>query len=490
MDSGGISVKIGKGIGMSVFSEKQTIQEELETCLEKFLDILAEVEKTGDISIPFPMRSSETPSQPLPCPEGLAGAGFAITFPFRQAVGLFIIAHREDLLPDWYRHPGIAGKSRLFLLGTHLAQFFSHDWEEKNRSFFDSSDYFAGAVEALEGIFPKITFSAESSLHSFQIRRWDGQSTNAWLIGPVSSVEMELPPASITQLAIHHTNLLKPVRPLEGTETSLFYAPFSEELEEILSEPATEEVIEEKETPLPEKNDLLEVLPSQEELETLRQELEEELGKLTSFSPSQQFRNFPALRHQRRREQILIRIQYAHPAHTQAWRKQVENAWKTLKKRFSQSLSTRETQEKVEETVLQEKALPVEMLLTETASGGMLPETGDWEYCTQDYPPQAATVALASPPEKMPDIPHRPALPRPRIGEEKVLGIPVTFSVVVARQKIPLQTFLQLRPGDILNFQQKMETPMEIFVEQQKRGLGIPIEYEGRVGIQILEEGK
>lgn len=447
---------------MSVFSEKQAIQEELETCLEKFLDILAEVEK---------MERLPATNFPDSCPEGLAGEGFAITFPFHQAVGLLLMAHREDLLPNWYRHPGIAGKSRLFLFANHLSHFFSLESEENNRTFFDSANYFAGSVRSLEKIFKNLPFSSESAILPFQLRRWDGQSTTAWLMGPFSHVNIESTVPPLSQVT-RHVHALKPVRKLEGSETSLFYAPFSEELEEILQSPSTEE--EEMACPEREENPV-ETPPPQEEVSGLWEEAIQEIRLLAPFPPAWRFRHFPTLRHQRREEQILVRVRYAHPAHTQIWRKRVNAVWETLLADFSQSLAKKEW---MAEEVWEETTLPLEMFS----------EMGKWEYCTPHYSPRCVTAVVAAPPEKMPEMPPRLAKPRPRIEEENVMRIPVTFSVVVARRKIPLQTFLQLRPGDILNFNQKIDAPMEIFVGHQKRGKGMPVEYEGRVGIQILEE--
>ncbi|MDO4584531.1 MAG: FliM/FliN family flagellar motor C-terminal domain-containing protein [Planctomycetia bacterium] len=465
---------------MSVFSEKQTIQEELEICLEKFLDILVEVEKTESPSISDFSQKSLQP--------GGMGGGVAITFPFPQGVGLFLIAHREDLLPDWYQRPGVAGKSRLFLFANHLAQYFSAGIDEKNRSFFDSADYFAGSVAAMEEIFEKLPFSSETSILPFQLRRWDGQSTYAWLMGPFSHIEIPSQTSPLLHLASRHANILKPVRPLEGKETSLFYAPFSQEWEEIFDESQTEEKAISPPEKLPEKEETevpaetLEQRPSVEDWESLRRELESEIHDLTVFSYSWRFRNFPTLHHQQREEQIRIRIQYAHPAHTQVWRKRVEMLWETLGKTFSQRLPEREMGE--EEELLQEIIEPPEIL-----------EEVVWEYSMPHYSPEVATTTMVTPPEKMPEVPHSPvshspAPPRPRMSETQVLQIPVTFSVVVARQKMALRTFLQLRPGDILNFDQKIDSPMAFFVEQQQRGWGTPVEYEGRVGIQILEEEK
>ena len=89
----------------------------LATALEKFLDILGE---SFELSPEKGAANFE-----LKRPKTFQGAGFGVTFPFCGGLGVFLIAERGGILPGWFANPGIAGKSRIFLLANELERLFA-----------------------------------------------------------------------------------------------------------------------------------------------------------------------------------------------------------------------------------------------------------------------------------------------------------------------------------------------------------------------------
>ncbi|MDO4630358.1 MAG: hypothetical protein Q4C70_14360, partial [Planctomycetia bacterium] len=95
--------------------------------LEKYLDIIGE---TYEFSPERP--DGKATNFALKRPRTFEGDGMAVTFPFRAGVGIFLISVRGGILPDWFTNPGIAGRSRLFLLASELEQIFGTDWDKES----------------------------------------------------------------------------------------------------------------------------------------------------------------------------------------------------------------------------------------------------------------------------------------------------------------------------------------------------------------------
>ncbi|MDO4574925.1 MAG: FliM/FliN family flagellar motor switch protein [Planctomycetia bacterium] len=205
---------------MSVSIEKNETNAiaRLEDRLEKLFDLRGEI---------HPVESGDFW-------ETFHGPGFTLTFPSTQGIGVFVIADPERTLPQWYRNPGIAGRSRLFLLASQLGTFFSDGPCETSAEFFSSLDYFAGGIAELTLLREKLDFNAEN-VRAFRIHRDDGRAHSAWVLGPVASSETLHQLADTDELPRPGSKTLKPLRSLEKSDSPILYAPVAE-LEELFED--------------------------------------------------------------------------------------------------------------------------------------------------------------------------------------------------------------------------------------------------------------
>ena len=88
--------------------------------LERFLDVVGEV---------FELSLTTENGVSRKRPRTFEGGGFAVSFPFEDGVGIFLVADRGEILAPWLENPGIAGKSRILLLASELERLFSPDWD-------------------------------------------------------------------------------------------------------------------------------------------------------------------------------------------------------------------------------------------------------------------------------------------------------------------------------------------------------------------------
>ncbi len=297
--------------------------------LEKYLDIIGE---TYEFSPERP--DGKATSFALKRPRTFEGDGMAVTFPFRAGVGIFLISVRGGILPDWFANPGIAGRSRLFLLASELEQIFGTDWEKEPISepeddsspktseelpgeisslkpsqktvstvgtFYATADFFYGSVSVLESLFNGLAEEELTEFRAFSIRKFDGREGYAWMLGPTRTAEILRKNAVAETFPTRTIGTLRPVRSLESV---------------VVDTAGSEEV-------LPAENALNEV-------ETV------ELTGETSDFPAEILKEFPRIAHQfhfrsrthsparraRREEAILSQIRYENPIYTQRWRKQ------------------------------------------------------------------------------------------------------------------------------------------------------------------------
>ena len=188
---------------LSQSEQSQPLLASLEAGLEKFLDVLGEIQQ---VEVPSVLRLR---------PEE---AGFALTFPYESAVGVFLLADRGDILPAWHQNPGLAGNSRLELLRRGLMTLFAPNETvpEMPAGFFTSAQSFCGRVAELEQVLAALQALPEVHTRAFLIRRFDGQTGLAWMTAPVTDIEtlrqhawQEAPDEDLGQT-------LKPLRALEG----------------------------------------------------------------------------------------------------------------------------------------------------------------------------------------------------------------------------------------------------------------------------------
>lgn len=187
---------------LSQSEQSQPLLASLEAGLEKFLDVLGEIQQ---VEVPSVLRLR---------PEE---AGFALTFPYDSAVGVFLLADRGDILPAWHQNPGLAGNSRLELLRRGLMTLFAPNETvpEMPDGFFTSAKSFCGRVAELEQVLAALQALPEVHTRAFLIRRFDGQTGLAWMTAPVTDIEIL---RQHTWQETQDESLLQPLKPLRALE--------------------------------------------------------------------------------------------------------------------------------------------------------------------------------------------------------------------------------------------------------------------------------
>ncbi len=337
----------------------------LGSVLEKYLDIIGE---TYEFSPERP--DGKATNFTLKRPRTFAGDGMAVTFPFHAGVGIFLISVRGGILPDWFMNPGIAGRSRLFLLASELEQIFATDWEKEpvteseetlspevleeiatqnltqklfqkpspktvstTGTFYATADFFYGPVSDLETLFEGLAEEELTEFRAFSIRKFDGREGSAWMLGPTGTTEILRKNVPAETLPTRTLGTLRPVRSLESViiDTPPTMPPESETISETISEM---EII-------PEIEEVLETVGIAEISEESETESVVELGEIAqpeSSTISEILAEFPRTVYRfhfrskmdspvcraRREETILSQIHYENPIYTQRWRKRTE----------------------------------------------------------------------------------------------------------------------------------------------------------------------
>ena len=213
---------------LSQSEQSQPLLASLEAGLEKFLDVLGEIQQVEAPSV-LRLRPEE--------------AGFALTFPYESAVGVFLLADRGDILPAWHQNPGLAGNSRLELLRRGLMTLFAPNETvpEMPAGFFTSAQSFCERVAELEQVLAALQALPEVHTQAFLIHRFDGQTGLAWMVAPVTDIEIlrqhawqETPDESLLQT-------LKPLRALDGNYRMAYQSPRPTEHQTLPQETLTAE---------------------------------------------------------------------------------------------------------------------------------------------------------------------------------------------------------------------------------------------------------
>ncbi len=181
----------------------------LETQLERFLDIFC-----------FIQQFSLNPVSAGDLAEKISLPGdsfFGLSLPFSGKFAFLVISNENNVLPEWYKNPGVAGKSRLTFFAGNLSDLLS-----KNTSFFEetspftddmeaesmihengspektpdfstflhSDKYAGGKMRASLALFSRMKLAPGARLLSFSIMRFDGNPGRGWLITAVENPEI------------------------------------------------------------------------------------------------------------------------------------------------------------------------------------------------------------------------------------------------------------------------------------------------------------
>ena len=310
--------------------------------LERFLDVVGEV---------FELSLTAENGVSRKRPRTFEGGGFAVSFPFEDGVGFFLVADRGEILAPWLENPGIAGKSRILLLASELERLFSPDWDgtsvqengeeasSEAKPFYAGPDFFYGRIAGLESIFDALPMETLAKFRSFAIRKFDGREGCAWMLGPLPSAEILAEHEVPCDASARSVESPRPVRSLECVEVETTevpaltaaplaapvsetlpesaetsdQAPASEALSEPVSDPVPAEPVSDSET---EVEDQTETDPGESESsESEEAGVSETVYRFHFRTPLYS----PKMR-ARREEQILSQIQYEHPMNTQRWR--------------------------------------------------------------------------------------------------------------------------------------------------------------------------
>jgi len=486
--------------------------------LERFLDVLGEV---------FELSPTTENGVIQKRPRTFEGGGFAISFPFKGGLGVFLVADRDGILAPWLANPGIAGKSRLLLLAGELERLFSHDWNEmvspetgpetdaELKPFYTGPNFFHGRIDGLETLFNALPMETLTVFRSFTIRKFDGREGGAWMLGPLSSVEILVTHEAQTDKNARCTGNLRPVRSLECVTVGLT-------LPASFIDSETE----------PDLNDPENVCT---EISTLPEIVYRFHFRTPLYSPQMRAR---------REELILSQIHYEHPMNTQRWhgrakkmaeRFQVELQSKLLAAAYSHPIPV-PVPAQIPIQPVSEIQLPPMASLVETkiscegiepvqvvdfpavTDAPFEPVSVEWTGCGNDWSESSFVVAKSFEPPKSdviqpemlveqdaepepvkiprvvipfmedfseePETEAFPALTAP-VDSRKVMEIPVPVSILLGRGKLPVSELLDWKVGTILNLGQKIDETCDLSINGNCVGRGFPIECENLVGTQI-----
>lgn len=472
----------------------------METQLERFLDIFC-----------FVQQFSCEPVSRDALPEKItleAESFFGISLPYLADYAILIIANENNVLPEWYENPGVAGKSRLTFFAGNLSDLLakhseflenrvyypSENWTDI-QTFLNSGKYTAGKLRAEPGFFARLDLTENARLLTFSMMRFDGNPGRGWLITGIQNPEIlrhflektAFHPAEKTHVLQRVRNLEKlsveempeeaePPEPPEAkvalkaepereftqnTENTPNFSPL--ELYVRLSDSDSQCAKMEETLILSEKPEC----PSAntDEIRYIREE------HLIPFNPekfAREFHAFLAKRLQKkaktrsnnrpkgrvspcefqrecRNEGLRLFFVHSHPQNTQRWR-EVTGDFSDLCESESETLNFEQNS----------PAMRAEDL---------------WE--------------MAETPAAVPETPRdqRPILP----AETVFQGIPVTFRAVLGRKKYPLELILALKPGAILDFGPADAENLEIFVSDKCVAHAAQVVGETAVAVEIQD---
>lgn len=314
--------------------------------LERFLDVVGEV---------FELSLTTENGISRKRPRTFEGGGFAVSFPFEDGVGFFLVADRGEILAPWLENPGIAGKSRILLLASELERLFSPDWDgtsvQENgeettsevKPFYAGPDFFYGRIAGLESIFDALPMETLEKFRSFAIRKFDGREGCAWMLGPIPSAEILVNHEVPCDASTRNVESPRPVRSLECVEVetevpTLRVAPLAEFSEAPLTATASE-ALPDSLLADPDSDPLLsepDSDPETKEEDPIEADSSDSESDETAVSETVYRFHFrtplysPKMR-ARREEFILSQIQYEHPMNTQRWRVRVEKTKERFK---------------------------------------------------------------------------------------------------------------------------------------------------------------
>jgi flagellar motor switch/type III secretory pathway protein FliN len=510
--------------------------------LERFLDVVGEV---------FELSLTTENGVSRKRPRTFEGGGFAVSFPFEDGVGVFLVADRGEILAPWLENPGIAGKSRILLLASELERLFSPDWDgtsiQENgeeassevKPFYAGPDFFYGRIAGLESIFDALPMETLAKFRSFAIRKFDGREGCAWMLGPLPSAEILVEHEVPCDVSARSVESPRPVRSLECVEVEtevppLTAAPLEESASETLPDSLLADPISDPET---EDEAPVETDPGEPESEdpTVFETVYRFHFRTPLYSPKMRAR---------REEQILSQIQYEHPMNTQRWRARVEKTTERFKTEIQAAMlvaaysrwmgNPRPGPAPVSEISLPPMASLVE---TKVPCEGIDPVQIVNLPLSTEEPFEPVSVALTDwsensfivssliEPEKTIEPPRDEIQPgtlleteseaepveMPRVltpfaedfSEEaeteafpaltapvdvqKMLEVPVPVSILLGRGKVSVSEILGWKKGTILNLGQKIDKTCEVFVNGGCAGRGFPVEYENRVGARVQD---
>ncbi|MDO4569917.1 MAG: FliM/FliN family flagellar motor switch protein [Planctomycetia bacterium] len=423
--------------------------------LEKFLDIYGEI---VEISPPTPNE------QPPQCPKAFWGPGFALTFPYGEKSGLFVAAEHGEILPPWYLNPGIAGKSRLFLLSQTFAAIFASpaaldaENERAECAFYKTASYFAGRVASLVDVFNALDWGKETIVQSLIISRFDGRKGNAWIFTPIMnpSVLYEFAQNDPAPLVLDVSHL-KPVRNLEPWEVEKIEKVENTQKEECAREVVetlgTQETIETQETQAAVRTQekiLEEPIVCVPDFSWIREKRGAMLGKFSNRARDLRvLSDFGEKFRRARQKKIESHIFYAHPRNSQTWRRvgaQLEEKWLIDAQTLAQ----------------QNEHLP---------------------YQAEDLVESEVMESIA-PQEILEETCPRQATKQP-IPQENLLHLPLTLSVACGVRKIPLRALLALEVGSVLNLGTPCSATLPIFLNETPVGNATLAEHNGTLVAKI-----
>lgn len=510
--------------------------------LERFLDVVGEV---------FELSLTTENGVSRKRPRTFEGGGFAVSFPFEDGVGVFLVADRGEILAPWLENPGIAGKSRILLLASELERLFSPDWDgtsvqengeeatSEAKPFYAGPDFFYGRIAGLESVFDALPMETLAKFRSFAIRKFDGREGCAWMLGPLSSAEILAEHEVPCDASARSVESPRPVRSLEYVKVetevpALTTVPLNASAPETPSAPLPPEPVSDPET---EEKD-------QAEADSSDSESEEAAVSETVYRFHFRTPLFSPKMRARREEQILSQIQYEHPMNTQRWRARAEKTTERFQNEIQAAMlvaaysrwmgNPRPAAEPVSGIALPPMASLVE---TKIPCEGIDPvQIVEFPLSTEE-PFEPVSVALTDwsensfivssliEPEKTIEPPKDEIRPEtlmetaaeaetvemPRVltpfaedfSEEdeteafpaltaptdvqKRLEVPVPVSILLGRGKVSVSEILGWKKGTILNLGQKIDKTCEVFVNGGCAGRGFPVEYENRVGARVQD---
>lgn len=102
-----------------------------------------------------------------------------------------------------------------------------------------------------------------------------------------------------------------------------------------------------------------------------------------------------------------------------------------------------------------------------------------------DEPEEVEKPEEAEPAPTVESVEVAPAPEPPPPSLDRILRLKLPLSIVLAEKELSISEVLTLRPGDVLEFDKRVDDPLSIFVHLKPIGTGVAVKRGEKFGMRI-----